>query len=324
MVASVTPDPSEADLSLQLAVEWPSVISRNCPNCNRPQPADAFIRAAAAVENALYNSIGKAWQGPEGRTLFSYSRCSACGLVFAPTYLIQEAMRHCYLAVGHKIDKGNEQLASLTGREYCSVASRYLPEARRYCEIAPDQGQFLHGARQHYSLTEAILVEPNAALWPRFKGAATGLKATIITSPEEYSGSAAADSIDLLVAIHTLERLLVPADMLRWVNRVLSPKGIAVFVVYNERSLLARLMGRRWFPYRLQPPQLYSSATLKASLEKQGLLVKAIRPVATHISAALLITQAAFALTNRQYSFGWLSWPVRLKLGDIMAIASRA
>ena len=180
--------------------------------------------------------------------------------------------------------------------EYYATASRYMAEARVYCELAPATGHFLVLARQHYALEKAIFVEPSTAAWPGLKEMAAGLTPLMVASVEEGNDVIPEGSIDLVVAVHSLEQLLIPAETLRWIKRMLSRTGNAVFVVYNERSVPARLLRKRWPPYLVQPPQMYNPTSLRTSLEAQGLNVRTIVPTATHISLGELIAQGVFAL----------------------------
>ena len=299
------------------------VIARRCPGCNKTHPADGFIRAATSLENNMLSVVGKQWRAPsEGPALFSYHRCSACDLLFAPTYLTSAGTRGPHKDSNHPWQTEEEQYSRLTHMEYYATASRYMAEARVYCELAPATGHFLVLARQHYALEKAIFVEPSTAAWPGLKEMAAGLTPLMVASVEEGNDVIPEGSIDLVVAVHSLEQLLIPAETLRWIKRMLSRTGIAVFVVYNERSVPARLLRKRWPPYLLQPPQMYNPTSLRTSLEAQGLNVRTIVPTATHISLGELIAQGVFALTNRRYRPTSLSWPMRLNLGDIMAIAS--
>jgi SAM-dependent methyltransferase len=74
----------------------------------------------------------------------------------------------------------------------------------------------------------------------------TAPDATIL---EEWE-SLPADSLDMIVALHTLEHLAQPRPVLEALARRLVPGGLLLFVVPNRGGLGHRLKGRRWFAYR--------------------------------------------------------------------------
>jgi len=223
--------------------------------------------------------------------------------------------------MGDNIHSGDERLSRLTQREYCSMAARYLPQARSYCEIGPDIGLFLEETRRHYPIEKAVLIEPNRNVWARLEQAASGIKSDIAPTAEAIA-AIADGSVDLIVAIHVLDHLLIPSDTIQWVKRKLSPKGVAVFVVHDERSTLTKILGRRWPPYCLQHPQLYNAATFRNTLSSMGLCVKDVLRTSNYFPLGYLIEHALYSATRKHYGLDWLKWPVRLKLGNIMAIAT--
>jgi SAM-dependent methyltransferase len=58
------------------------------------------------------------------------------------------------------------------------------------------------------------------------------------------------DSLDVVVALHTLEHLPRPRAIMEPLVRRLVPGGIFLFVVPNPGGLGHRLKGRQWFAYR--------------------------------------------------------------------------
>jgi SAM-dependent methyltransferase len=66
---------------------------------------------------------------------------------------------------------------------------------------------------------------------------------------EEWQ-SLPADSLDVVVALHTLEHLPRPRAVMEPLVQRLVPGGIFLFVVPNPGGLGHRLKGREWFAYR--------------------------------------------------------------------------
>lgn len=296
---------------------------RTCPNCGA-DGASTAIRASLPAEDATYDEIRKGWRGFfKDSCFFSYARCTSCQQLFAPHYLTEASLGELYGEMDDNIHSGNEQLYYLTLEAYYRTIMRHMPQAKTYCEFGPDIGLLLQIARTNHALTEAVLIEPNQAVWPRLREAAAGLKTLILSSMDERPNEVADNSMDMIVAIHVLDHLRVPSDMLAWVHHKLSPGGIAVFAVHNERSLLARIMGTRFPAYCMQHPQLYSMKTLRQSLSQQGFHVKEISRTANYFPLNYLVSHAIFALTKKHVSLSWPRWTLNLKLGNIIAIASK-
>jgi SAM-dependent methyltransferase len=300
------------------------LVARNCPNCQGPAAKDASVKAVIQAETLDYDTLGKSWRGFfRDSCFFSYHRCTKCAQLFAPTYLSERAMTAFYSTMGDNIHSGDEQLSRLTQQEYVDATARYATAPQRYLEIGPDVGLFLDAARAQFPITEATLIEPNQAVWPRLEQSAAGLKTQIVATREAADTSVADGSMDLIVAIHVLDHLLEPAVTLEWIKRKLAKGGVAVFVVHNERSLLARLMGKRWPAYCLQHPQLYNPSSLAGSLTHSGLKVREVTRTANYFPVNYLIAHVLFALTKRHVTIPWPRFSLRLKLGNIVAIASK-
>jgi hypothetical protein len=108
-----------------------------------------------------------------------------------------------------------------------------------------------------------------------------------------------------------------------WIARKLAPNGVAAFVVHNERSLLARVLGNRWPAYCLQHPQLYNPATLKTLLEHNGFRDVVVYPTVNYFPLGYLLSHGLYAVLRWKVNLDFLSWPVKLRLGNIMAIATK-
>lgn len=313
-----------APLPVDSSTEQSFLAPRACPNCGGAPSSGRPVQAIHPAETMPFADLRKAWRGFFREScFFSYFRCASCHQLFAPNYLTPDAMQQLYSEMDDNIHSGDEHLSRLTQNEYCATAAQYLPQARTYCEIGPDIGLFLDAARKRYPIGQTALIEPNRNVWLRLQDASHGIKTTILPSIEADDGSIADGSIDLMVAIHVLDHLLTPADTIQWVKRKLSPTGIALFVVHDERSLLARLLGRSWPAYCMQHPHLYNPATLKNAMTQQGLQVKRVLRTANHFPLGYLINHALFAATKKRFALDWLSWPVRIKLGNLMTIVSR-
>ena len=300
------------------------LVSRACPNCHGPATATPAVRAVAPAESLDVADMAKSWRGFFREScFFTYHRCNACKLLFAPTYINDATIAEFYGAMGDNIHSGDEQLSRLTQQAYVESTIPYASTPKRYLEIGPDVGLFLQEARKHFPIEEASLIEPNQAVWARLRESAAGLKTQIVSAMAEADPLVPDASLDMIVAIHVLDHLREPATMLKWITQKLKKGGVAVFVVHNEGSLLAKLIGRRWPAYCMQHPQLYNPETLANSLAQQGLTVYEVQRSPNYFPLNYLINHGIYAATKQRVNLPWPHLPLKLKLGNMIAVATR-
>jgi len=87
----------------------------------------------------------------------------------------------------------------------------------------------------------------------------------------------AAESVDAVVLIHTLEHIADPVEYLRKIRQLLRPDGLLVIALPAADSLEARLFGRRW--YGLDAPRhrwLPSRRALRSLVQGAGFAIEEI------------------------------------------------
>ena len=77
-------------------------------------------------------------------------------------------------------------------------------------------------------------------------------------------------TFDVVVAIHVLDHVPDLNQFTRQMTAKLSTGGICFVVVHNERSVLARMLGKRWPAFCLQHPHLFNQKTLFSWFSQQG------------------------------------------------------
>lgn len=75
---------------------------------------------------------------------------------------------------------------------------------------------------------------------------------------------------DLITLIDVIEHLSDPCAVLREAHRLLAPGGYVYVSTPNVDSQFARVMGRRWWSYRLEHVGLFGTGTLERSLRECG------------------------------------------------------
>ena len=80
---------------------------------------------------------------------------------------------------------------------------------------------------------------------------------------------------DAVTIVDVIEHVSDPVGLLKEARSVLSPQGIGVVVTPDVSSWAARVMGRRWWHYRIAHIGYFNRKTLTTALEKAGLRVVA-------------------------------------------------
>jgi hypothetical protein len=152
------------------------------------------------------------------------------------------------------------QTAALNQGRYASWILKNQARAKTVLELGPDLGILSEILIQGWSPDRIHFVEPNLEMHPHL----ASLSGTRISIQSTIDEPIEAEKIDASVGIHVFDHLLKPRDVLSELLDKSSDSGTVFFVVHNEKSLLRTILGRRFPPFCLQHPQLFSpkSATL--------------------------------------------------------------
>jgi 2-polyprenyl-3-methyl-5-hydroxy-6-metoxy-1,4-benzoquinol methylase len=75
---------------------------------------------------------------------------------------------------------------------------------------------------------------------------------------------------DIVSLIDVIEHVPDPVDLLKKINQIMTDDGIGIIVTPDVNALAARLMGYRWWHYRIAHIGFFNRATLELALEKAG------------------------------------------------------
>jgi SAM-dependent methyltransferase len=300
------------------------VVDRDCPNCRSHDAAKAAAQADLPAEALPAEELGRRWRGfyPVS-CFFTYSRCPHCGQMYAPRYLSPAALDSLYGSMSDNIHSGDAASSGSTQANYVKMISKHAGKGTRYLEIGPDTGLLTREIAKRYPVEAAYLVEPNREVWPELEKCFAVGVAQIAPDISAFENVIADGSLDLVVGIHVLDHLLEPAKTLSWIERKLAPGGVIAAVVHNEGSLLARILGRRWPAFCMQHPELFNPRTIASILQRAGFTPRRVLRTANYFPIGYLIEHGLLALLKIKINLGFLRLPVRLKLGNIMAIATK-
>ena len=80
-------------------------------------------------------------------------------------------------------------------------------------------------------------------------------------------------TFDVISLVDVIEHLTNPVEMLQDCARALNPNGLLVVVTPDVGSVTARLMGIRWWHYRLAHVGYFNHSTIRDAAAKAGLSV---------------------------------------------------
>lgn len=239
---------------------------RSCPICNSARTsARAEVRAKFPAEESTWEEVKKAFIGIRNeQVFFSFYRCLDCGLLYCPWYFTKEQLDTLYSEMPDNTMGEDKRTASKTQSRYAREIVKISGTVSSFLEIGPDIGLVAKEVATLANAQEVYLVEPNAAVHQELsQNLGKPNHQEICTDVEKLTGI----NFDLVVGIHVLDHLLHPKHDLAFISK---PSGVyqtSAFVVHNEKSLLRKILRKKWPPFCLQHPQLYNRKTLRKMLE---------------------------------------------------------
>jgi SAM-dependent methyltransferase len=257
------------------------------------------------------------------RVFFTYVECAECSALFCPVFYNQDQLNRLY---AHQPENMAE--ASLEGRRrtqngYARILMGYAPARGNFLEIGADIGLFAEACAQSGLFDRFFLYEPNlhvhAELSQRLAGHDITINSGLFSAADVPAGSVSAAAM-----IHVLDHILDPVALVREICDVMQPGALLLVVVHNVHSLLARVLGKRFPPFTLQHPQLYSPKSLPRLFASAGLECVDIRNT-TNYFPATHFARAALSILGLGPDLlpAWDRPLIGLQLGNIAAIARK-
>ena len=295
---------------------------RPCPACGASEPRDE-VSSERRAEAITLDELRPFWSGFfKEKLFFTYSRCN-CGQLYAPRFFTPEQLGDLYADMAPNMEDVPGPALEATQRGYWRAArAQALPEGG-YLEIGPDIGYIVRDAAAEGKFDKFWLFEPNRAVHAELAAAAGDRPHEISTDMDDLS-PVPDGSIALAVMIHVLDHLLDPVAILRQVHAKLKPGGVIMIVTHNERSLLRRVLGRKFPPFCLQHPELYNPRSMKRLLERTGYVRPEVGRTTNYFPIGFLVRQLAWTagidLTKAQLP----ETAIGLKLGNMISFGTKA
>jgi SAM-dependent methyltransferase len=226
-------------------------------------------------QGTVYESTLDTEKAARGQRLDPYkahyriNRCQGCGLLLSNPVLEDARVKQLYeQAEATNVVAGEEENVRRTMAHYYSLVRPYLPGRQRMLDVGCDMG-FLLDVASRDGFEELHGIEPN----PKARLVAQRVPGAVISEKFYEDQDYPPGSFDLITLIHVLDHVFNPRAVVERALGQLRPGGILLAVVHNVRSLLGRLLGKRFPVFNLYHHYFFSKETLRALCESVGYYV---------------------------------------------------
>jgi 2-polyprenyl-3-methyl-5-hydroxy-6-metoxy-1,4-benzoquinol methylase len=257
------------------------------------------------------------------RVFFTYVVCERCSGLYCPIFYEQAQLNRLYAHQPENMAEAPLSARKRTQEGYARTLMRHCRTHGSFLEIGADIGLFADACAQAGRFDRLFLYEPNLDVHGELTQRLAGQDLTIRHAPFS-AADVPARSVSAAALIHVLDHVLEPLSVMRDIREVLQPRGVLLVVVHNSRSMLARVLGKRWPPLALQHPHLFSPGSLTRLFESAGLECLGIRRTINYLPATHFVRAALAILGFSPDAFpAWERPLVGLPLGNIIAVARR-
>jgi len=295
-----------------------------CPCCGagaeRAEPAVASRPSAEDLPFDRHSSFVSGYSA--NRIFFTYYRCRDCSALYCPVFYGEDQLGKLYGRQAENMSDVPLPARERTQNGYAELLMQHSRGSSGFLEIGADIGLFASRCAQLGRFERFWFYEPNrevhAELAARFAGRTHTIRAEMWPSADLPPACCSTAAL-----IHVLDHLLDPAKFLARIRDALEPGGVILAVTHNAASLLARALGRRFPPFALQHPQLYSPASIRRLLERAGYEVLRIADAVNYFPLMHLV-RGGLAVFGMPTVAPQLQGPtLPIKLGNMAVVARK-
>ena len=247
-------------------------LARACPVCGNTDTTHEMF--AEHIDPARLGALSYASRKEPEYMRLTMVVCPSCDLLYAPRVPPPEFLAHAYAEAGYDTDAEARHAAdsyadALRGR------LDTLPDRASALEIGAGNGAFLERLRA-LGFSELVGIEPSREA---ARSAPADLRPSIRIECFD-PGSLPAAHFTLVIVNQTIEHVPAPLELLSAAHGLLKPGGLLMLVSHNYRHWLMRLLGARSPIIDIEHLQIFSPASLAASLGRAGFQNVDIRPFA--------------------------------------------
>jgi SAM-dependent methyltransferase len=199
-------------------------------------------------------------------TTLSLLRCRECGFIFSDDKDVVELVS-LYERMSDPGYERSQEGRALQMQWLLNKARLLKPQARTVLDVGAGAGLLVVEARRLG--LDAVGVEPSHSL---VRLGRQLYNIDLIQGVFPHC-SLADRTFDLIFLVDIIEHVSNPVELLAHCALALSPIGIIVLVTPNVRSLVARILGRRWWHFRLAHVGYFSPPSLAIAARRGGLTV---------------------------------------------------
>lgn len=223
---------------------------------------------ARSIERPLWPEDLQITDASYGTTL-ALRRCDACGFLFAEGDDIAE-LTALYEQLADAEYEATQDSRRLQMEKLLDRLHRARPGARTLLDIGAGAGLLVEAARRRG--LEAEGVEPSRSLVE----AAGRLHDVDLHQGVFPHPGLAERRFEMITLVDVIEHVGDPVGLLRALGEALEPGGALLLVTPDARSLAARLLGRRWWHFRLAHVGYFDRRNLTLAVQRAGLEVERV------------------------------------------------
>ncbi len=222
-------------------------------------------------------------------SLWTFFACRDCRFVFSNPYTGEKDIVTFYSQLQ---DSEYSQEAENRAKNFNTLLERMqklqsmgkAPAGKKLLDIGAASGIFLDMARSAGYGIEGV--EPSNFL-VREAEKHYGIK-LFEGTVETYTS---AEKFPVITLLDIIEHLVEPDAFMNHVDRLIQPGGLLVLVTPDVSSLAARIMGKRWWHYRIAHINFFNLHSLRFLLEKHGYEIILKKKYVWNFSVFYLLTR---------------------------------
>jgi 2-polyprenyl-3-methyl-5-hydroxy-6-metoxy-1,4-benzoquinol methylase len=194
----------------------------------------------------------------------SLRKCRGCGFIFADDEEVSQLLS-LYANLADPEYENTQGTRSLQMRWLLNLVQQAYPQAKSLLDIGAGAGLLVAEARRLGF--DAVGVEPSRALVE---------SALRIHSVKIHHGvfphpALTGRQFDLIFLVDVIEHVFNPVELLQSCARALNPDGAVVVVTPDVASLPAKILGARWWHFRLAHVGYFDRHSMARAAEAAGL-----------------------------------------------------
>jgi len=252
-------------------------VSWTCPVCEGGRGVVRWPVPEEAVEGGVAPAAFRPSSDRYGRTVGSVVRCLGCGHGSLARLPDANAMGEAYVDAADPISLSEEAGQIETARRALRLIERIVRPSS-LADVGCWTGSLLVAASE--SGWDACGVDPSQ--WAVTRAQERGLHVWAGDFRDPCLGSRTYRAIAMC---DVLEHLRDPGDAIEHLRGLVEPGGLLYLTVPDAGSVVARLLGRRWWSILPMHLQYFTRSSIRRLLEERGFVVHEIRSHAKVFSA---------------------------------------